>query len=278
MYLQSEAVNDDPNPPGTQLIRSQSHDIPTWDTHELWGANFDSPPGTCVTICTDSSTHTGHPSGAGFVYLVGNACTHEYDLLGQSWTIPETNNYLTELAAVDRCLRSIPVTVSVHISPDSQTAITAIAAHLELPKYDPIVDVAGRPYLLSICWAIRTRTYFNAFSRLTHVRSHTGARDLLSIGNEAADRKAGAALHLTLATAHTLHDVADDLLFELSFTINTNHTEHNEDGSYTHRLTTLKGNIRNDLYTTSLHLSSQSGACAQAVAEWLGYTPLPHNP
>jgi hypothetical protein len=234
MYLQSEIVNNDFNPLGTQLIRSQSHDIPTRDTHELWGANFDPPPDTCVTICTDGSTHTAHPSRAGFVYLVDNARTHEYDLPGQSWTIPETNNYLAELAAVDRCLRSIPVTVSPHIAPDSQTAITAIAAHLELPEQNPIVDAAGRPYLLSICGAICTRTYFTAFSSLTHVRSHTSARDLLSIGNEAADRKAGAASHLTLATAHTLHDVADDLLFELSFTINTNHTEHNEDGSSTH--------------------------------------------
>ena len=82
-----------------------------------------------ATICTDGSTFTGKPSAAAFVYMVDGI--EERDLWntpGYYWTIEHTDNYMAELAALHKGLRSVPANVNLTAHTDSLSAIQAIEA------------------------------------------------------------------------------------------------------------------------------------------------------
>ena len=109
---------------------------------------------------------------------------------GFYWTVELENNYMAELAALHKGIRSVPANVDLTIHTDSLSAKQAIESALRSPESFKALRCAGRPYILAIVSAIETRTKSGASTTLLHVRSHTGGRDKASIGNAKADRLA----------------------------------------------------------------------------------------
>ena len=169
-------------------------DIPTRtdNSYELWGHDFRAPKDVMVTICTDGSTYPGKPSGAGFVFADDHMKEDEYKPKGQFWKIEESDNYLAELAAINKAIRATPVTVDITIHTDSNSSVQAIQKALR--GYNSggpaLLNQAGRPYITAACEAILHRGDHGATTTLRHVAAHTGIRDTPSLGNSMADRMA----------------------------------------------------------------------------------------
>ena len=104
------------------------------------------------------------------------------------WQILANNNYMAELAAIHKSLRSVPVNVALDIHTDSQSAIDAIKASLRNPEGTNYLRKGGRPYVMAICRAWTSRQEAGADTTLRHVRAHTGERTTAAIGNAVADR------------------------------------------------------------------------------------------
>jgi len=165
--------------------------VPTRDTHQLWGNWFEPGPQTHAEACTDGSTfrHKSR-SGAAYAYLSDGYENEELYLEGKFWKISSKNNYAAEMAALNKCIRSIPVTVPMTIHTDSESCIGAIQKALEGIRHGTLMKNAARPYLVATVRAINKRKQYGADTFIEHVNSHTGNRDKASIGNEAADRAA----------------------------------------------------------------------------------------
>ena len=176
----------------------------TSNNYKLWGAKFKPEENTIAIICTDGSTDPKQPSvpsGAAYVFADDSLRKHEYKNYSLSWTILQANNYVAEMAAINRGIRSIPVTVALQLYTDSESSIKAIQAYIRTNGSTPPLRCTARPYLISIARAIATRQLHGASTTITHVRAHTGLRDLASIGNAAADRQAKE------AHKHKPHDI-----------------------------------------------------------------------
>ena len=142
-------------------------------------------------ICTDGSTYTNKPSAAAFVFADDNILHNDlWGTPGFYWTIGASDNYLAELAAIHKGVRSVPANVHLTIHTDSLSSIQAIHSALRCPERFKSLRCAGRPYILAILTAISVRSKLGATTSLHHVRSHTGGRDKASVGNAEADRLA----------------------------------------------------------------------------------------
>ena len=162
--------------------------------YTLWGKSFKPPSkDTHVTICTDGSSNYRSPakwSGASIVYLDDDFLTDEYDNRHQHWGVDTRKSYTAELAAINKAIRSVPLTVALTIYTDSLSSIHKIHAYRQTGGLSAPMACVARPYMRAIASALSARDALHTPTTLLHVRSHTGLRDLQSIGNEAADRHA----------------------------------------------------------------------------------------
>jgi ribonuclease HI/exonuclease III len=146
---------------------------------------------TKVSITTDGSTYPGIPSGAALTFIEDD--TGSFDLWntkGLYWGISASDNFMAEISAIDRAIRTIPVNVNLHIHTDSQASIDSIHNALRSPERFNPLRKASRPYIRSILRAIQCRTALGSTTNLHHVRSHTSGRDPITLGNAEADRLA----------------------------------------------------------------------------------------
>ena len=142
-------------------------------------------------ICTDGSTFPGRPSAAAFVFLEDGFETRDlWGVPGYYWRLPVSDNYVAEMAAIHKAIRSVPVNVNLTIHTDSSSSIDSIRSALRCPTGLNLLRRGARPHLLSIVRAIQTRTQAGGDTKIAHVRAHTGRRDRPSIGNACADHLA----------------------------------------------------------------------------------------
>jgi ribonuclease HI len=215
----------------------------------LWGKRFtpidfegNEDLDCIVMACTDGSTYRDKPhSGAGIAYIHDNATEHELFLHSYGWKIEDNDNFAAELAAIAKCIHSVPVTVALDIRTDSQASIDAINKYNDRPMNGAPLNFSARTYLSTIANAMTIREENGALTRFKHVKSHTGNRDKASIGNEAADRKA------KQAALEEKTDTTDDITHfehELSYVVFTE--DHNTHPN-TKKWTPIHGNIRQEL-------------------------------
>jgi ribonuclease HI len=207
-----------------------------------------------ATICTDGSTFTGKPSAAAFVYMVDGI--EERDLWntpGYYWTIEHTDNYMAELAALHKGLRSVPANVNLTAHTDSLSAIQAIEAASRDPERMNPIRCAGRPYILAILTAIKVRAKHKGSTTIKHVRSHTGGRDRPSIGNAEADRLAKWEASLPDKANNSLNLLQNELPYTLS---KTKWTPPTDAIPAQETRTTIHGDIRNEArkHLADIHL------------------------
>ena len=223
--------------------------IPIRHTNMLWGKRFtpidfegNEDLDCIVMACTDGSTYRDKPhSGAGIAYIHDNATEHELFLHSYGWKIEDNDNFAAELAAIAKCIHSVPVTVALDIRTDSQASIDAINRYNDRPMNGAPLNFSARTYLSTIANAMTIREENGALTRFKHVKSHTGNRDKASIGNEAADRKA------KQAALEEKTDTTDDITHfehELSYVVFTE--DHNTQPN-TKNWTPIHGNIRQEL-------------------------------
>jgi hypothetical protein len=173
---------------------------------------------TQAHVCTDGSTYPGKPSAAALVYVSHDITSNElWGTKGTYWKLPRSDNYIAEMSAINKALRSLPVDLNVVIWTDSLSSIQAIDRHMR--GLSNLLREAARPYLIAIKRIIAIRTFHGSSSDINHVKSHTGERDLPSIGNAEADRlaKYEALSELNEGdNGNDLHHLQNDLPFMVS--------------------------------------------------------------
>ena len=144
-----------------------------------------------AVICTDGSTYTNLPSGAAMAFMTDSIREAElWETKGYFWNIAEENNYMAEMAAIHKALRSVPVSMDLTIHTDSLSSIMAIEAMQGAGSNMNFLRRSSRPYLIAISQALATRAAFGADTLIKHVSAHSGKRDRVSLGNASADRLA----------------------------------------------------------------------------------------
>ena len=142
-----------------------------------------------VMMCTDGSTYPNQPSAAAMVYMDDGCRKRElWDNAAYGWQLEVENNYIAELAAIHRSIRSVPVNVRLQIHTDSSSSIDSIMSALRNPERTNFLRKGGRPYIMAICRAWVAREQAGGKTELCHVRAHTGERSTAAIGNAVADR------------------------------------------------------------------------------------------
>jgi hypothetical protein len=202
-------------------------------------------------VCTDGSTIPGIRSTAAMAFVEDDICSRElWQTKGTYWPLDRPCNHTAEMSAIDRAIRSPPVELHVHTPTDSMASKKTIERALRNPHSISLLRVAARPYVLSIIRAVRTKKLYGAEVHITHVRSHTGHRDLHSIGNSEADRLCGWLAHQPpnkndegLAEAYQM---ANELRFCLTF---TSWVESDQGGPPTELTRTEHGDVRRALRT-----------------------------
>ena len=106
-----------------------------------------------VAIATDGSTYDNRDSGAALVYMADDTEADELWQQGYGWVIGIENNFIAELSAIHRAIRSIPVNVDLTIHTDSQSSIDSILSALRSPERVNYLRKGGRPYVMVICRA-----------------------------------------------------------------------------------------------------------------------------
>ena len=97
-------------------------------------------------MCTDGSTYSGTLSGAAYVFVEDNARKCElWGMHGAYWKIGFSDNYLAEMSAINKCIRSIPISASITVHTDSEASIKAIKKGLSNPLEYTSIRSAGRP-------------------------------------------------------------------------------------------------------------------------------------
>jgi hypothetical protein len=170
---------------------------------------------------------------------------NEYRLHGHSWVLPEADNFLAELAAIDYAIRSIPITVPLDIYTDSAASKGAIRDFNSQPRNYVPLNSAGRPYLISVHAAMEAREKKGAYTHIHHVYSHTGTREDESIGNESADRFA----NIGALDENASHSIFNPRKYELPYMVCQRRTW--ADGAGVHcAFDPIHGNIRQKLKDT----------------------------
>ena len=124
------------------------------------------------------------------MYLDEDFLQNEYENRHQRWSVDTRMSYTAELAAINKAIRSVPVTIPIKLYTDSLSSIQKIHTYRQTGGRSGPMACVARPYMRAIASALNARETMGTPTRLTHVRSHTGLRDPQSIGNEAADRHA----------------------------------------------------------------------------------------
>jgi ribonuclease HI len=194
----------------------------------LWGRDYISDPKVWAVIATDGSRLSDGAVGAALVFVDDGLRAHEFRPWAHAWYIPtKADNYVAEMAAINKALRSVPVTVNVRIHTDSLSSIQAIDTFRNSGSQDPMVKCHARPYLRAVAEALHAREHAGAKTEIEHVYSHTGKRDDPSIGNEAADRKAKDG-----AKGYSRTEDINQLHYELPYIVSLAHpTKRREDGN-----------------------------------------------
>ena len=143
-----------------------------------------------VAVATDGSTYPGRDSGAALVFMADDTEADELWQQGYGWRLSIANNYIAELSAIHRAIRSVPVNVNITVHTDSQSSIDSVLSALRCPERVNYLRKGGRPYVMAICRAWDARKLAGATTTLAHVRAHTGGRSKAAIGNACADRMA----------------------------------------------------------------------------------------
>ena len=107
----------------------RSHAIPTRFLSEtpMYYGVYTTPHHPTRNICTDGFTFVSKPSRVAYVFVTSDVHRNEYSLQGHTWAIPFCNNYLVELSALHRVLRSLPVTQTLS-SAQTAKALTLLSA------------------------------------------------------------------------------------------------------------------------------------------------------
>jgi hypothetical protein len=222
-FSRTETASSSDHATSSTILNFKGYPIPV-DTNlseiqHLWGAHYTSDPNAMALICTDGSTNLAHPvegSGAAFIVADDTLHRHEYDNTAASWVIGYSDNYAAELSALNGAIRSVPSTVHLTVYTDSLSAKQALERYIHTGWSTPPLLCSGRPYLIAAAKAIQTRTLHGAKTLIEHVKSHTGTRDLQSIGNEAADRHAKHA-QLTGSPHHNINLMVHELPFVAAY-------------------------------------------------------------
>ena len=194
--LNTRPICKEPEPERPTIVgQFLGKDIPVRPgTYNLWGKEFKYETDTHITACTDGSTYRNKPSGSGFVLMDDTFKEDEYDpRISHGWKITESDNFQAEMAAINKAIRSIPITVHMTIFTDSSSSITSVGNYQNNSDRKSPMKCPARPYLKAIIEAMETRSKIGTETLLKHVYSHTGNRDIESIGNAGADRVAKSA-------------------------------------------------------------------------------------
>ena len=101
--------------------------------------------------------------------------------------------YPAELQAIARALAAFPLPCSLHIHSDSQAAIAGIRSYSAELNSRQRLRMAARPLLQLIHHQIEQRKAAGGSVELEHVRAHSTAADIHSVGNRLTDYKANTA-------------------------------------------------------------------------------------
>lgn len=124
-------------------------------------------------------------------------------LLGASIAVT-SGVYPAELQAIARALAAFPLTCSLHVHSDSQASIAGIhACSAELNNRQRL-RMAARPLLQLIHRQIGQRRAAGASVQLEHVRAHSQAADIHSVGNRLTDYK-GQRRPRTTSVSHAVY-------------------------------------------------------------------------
>ena len=141
-------------------------------TLKLWGKDYASPHKATATLATDGSKLENGSVGASIVFMHNQQTNREYNPHSHYWTIPtddRPDSYIAEMAAINKALRSIPVTVNLTIHTDSLSSIQAIHSFRESGSQDPMISCHARPYLRAVAEALHGRSRAGATTRIEHV-------------------------------------------------------------------------------------------------------------
>ena len=110
-------------------------------------------------------------------------------LFGASISVT-TGVYAAELQAIARVLAMFPLPHSLHIHSDSQAAIAGIRAYDNEINERQRLRMAARPLLQLVHHLLVRRQAAGGSVQLQHVRAHSQATDIHSVGNRLTDYKA----------------------------------------------------------------------------------------
>ena len=132
-------------------------------------------------------------------------------LIGASIAVT-TGVYPAELQAIARALAAFPLTCSLHIHSDSQAAIAGIHAYSKEVNCRQRLRMASRPLLQLIDHQLQQRKAAGGAVQFEHIRAHSVAADIHSVGNRLADYKANTTrARPQSATPSTLKELPLDL-------------------------------------------------------------------
>jgi hypothetical protein len=224
--------------------------IPYRDTHQPWKTtNKNWTPGTTAHICTDGSTFPGKFSGAALTFIENSILNYEFwGPKGMYWKLSVSDNYIAEISAIDKALRTLPVDVDITIWTDSLSSIQSIDNILKSHKSP--TRMSGRPYLRAIKRIIEIRTKHQASTNILHIKSHTGLRDPASLGNAEADRWARyMGVSKDVSTDCNRNLMANELPFVVYIATTTTDNE----GNTSTTKTPIHGDIRRELKNRHHH-------------------------
>jgi hypothetical protein len=100
--------------------------------------------------------------------------------------------YPAELQAIARALAMFPLSSSLHIHSDSQAAIAGIRSYSAQVNLRQRLRMAARPLLQLVHHQLTQRAAAGGVVQFEHVRAHSQAADIHSVGNRLSDYKANA--------------------------------------------------------------------------------------
>jgi ribonuclease HI len=142
--------------------------------------------------------------------LLNAAVVGGASLIGSSISVT-SGIYPAELQTIARALAAFPLSCSLHIHSDSQSAIAGIRGYSNEVNSRQRLRMAARPLLQLIHHQLEQRKSAGGSVEFEHVRAHSAAADIHSVGNRLADYKANTTrVRPQLATPATLKELPLD--------------------------------------------------------------------